>query len=352
MESNLKQVTEMLLKKREESNPSQLTLDTSTCNEEAYDTAIVHLRSPMLSSDFTKSSSSNSESSIFSFNFDKDEEVNSFQISLPRYSLKGTERKQQFYLDIVEQNDDNASKKDEDNRHLIAIDCLEKSSSKASEGTGQKTHVNAKLQVQNLSVDTTSFDVNLDAERYFKEANRFHEKLRPQPVDSGFDEWLAKEDRKCEEMFEKVMTPKRASQKSQDNTEPVEAYPGQLQLLEEMRLMDIRRVEQEKEIQDLIMREKEYATMNMKNICNYLKRNVNLKQIAQEEAKKLRREAREKALANLVSKNLKKKEKKKPRWLQLYEDSEKRMTRAKQRQMKSKKLSSEALGEKEPTKKK
>ena len=79
------------------------------------------------------------------------------------------------------------------------------------------------------------------------------------------------------------MTPKRASQKSQDNTEPVEAYPGQLQLLEEMRLMDIRRVEQEKEIQDLIMREKEYATMNMKNICNYLKRNVNLKQIAQEE---------------------------------------------------------------------
>eukprot|EP00944_MAST-04C_sp_MAST-4C-sp1_P013643 g13643.t1 len=148
------------------------------------------------------------------------------------------------------------------------------------------------------------------------------------------------------------MTPKRASQKSQDNTEPVEAYPGQLQLLEEMRLMDIRRVEQEKEIQDLIMREKEYATMNMKNICNYLKRNVNLKQIAQEEAKKLRREAREKALANLVSKNLKKKEKKKPRWLQLYEDSEKRMTRAKQRQMKSKKLSSEALGEKEPTKKK
>ena len=105
------------------------------------------------------------------------------------------------------------------------------------------------------------------------------------------------------------------------------------------------------EIQDLIMREKEYAMMNMRNICNYLKRNVNLKQIAEEEAKKLRREAREKALANLVSKNLKKKEKKKPRWLQLYEDSEKRMTRAKQRQMKSKKLSSEALGEKEPKKK-
>ena len=43
---------------------------------------------------------------------------------MPRYSLKGTERKQQFYLDIVEQNDDNASKKDEDNRHLIAIDFL------------------------------------------------------------------------------------------------------------------------------------------------------------------------------------------------------------------------------------
>ena len=147
------------------------------------------------------------------------------------------------------------------------------------------------------------------------------------------------------------MTPKRASQKSQDNTEPGEAYPGQLQLFEEMRLMDIRRVEQEKEIQELIMREKEHAMMNMRNICRYLKRNVNLKQIAEEEAKKLRREAREKALASLVSKKLKKKEKKKPRWLQLYEDSEKRMTRAKQRQMKAKKLSSEALGEKEPKKK-
>ena len=69
VESNLKQVTERLVKKREDSNPSYLTLDTSTCNEEAYDTAIAHLRSPMLSSDFTKSSSSNSESSIFSFNF-------------------------------------------------------------------------------------------------------------------------------------------------------------------------------------------------------------------------------------------------------------------------------------------
>ena len=115
--------------------------------------------------------------------------------------------------------------------------------------------------------------------------------------------------------------------------------------------MDIRRVEQEKEIQELIMREKEHAMMNMRNICRYLKRNVNLKQIAEEEAKKLRREAREKALASLVSKKLKKKEKKKPRWLQLYEDSEKRMTRAKQRQMKAKKLSSEALGEKEPKKK-
>ena len=347
VESNLKQVTEKLVKKREDSNPLHLRIDTSTCNEEAYDTAIVHLRSPMLSSDFLNSSSTNSEDSIFSFNFDKDEEVNSFQISLPRYSLKGSERKQHFYLDIVEQDDDNAPKQDTDNMHLFVIDCSEKLTRKESGETDQKTDNDAKLQVQKLSIDTSSFDVNLDAARYFKEANRFHEKLRPQPVDSGFDEWLAKEDRKCEEMFEKVMTPKRAPQGKKKD----EAYPGQQQLFEEMRLMDIRRVEQEKEIQDLIMREKEYATMNMRNICNYLRRNVNLKQIAEEEAKKLRREAREKAVANLVSKKLKKKEKKKPRWLQLYEDSEKRMTRAKQRQMQSKKLSSEALGEKEPKKK-
>ena len=39
----------------------------------------------------------------------------------------------------------------------------------------------------------------------------------------------------------------------------------------------------------------------------------------------------------------KKKKKVKPRWLQLYEDSERRMTKAKQRQMRVKKASNEAL---------
>merc|ERR1711991_497610 len=157
----------------------------------------------------------------------------------------------------------------------------------------------------NLRIDTRSLDANyLDAERYFKEANRFHEKLRPQPLDNGFDEWLQEQDRACEEMLVKCMTPKEAH-KNNDNTGDCdeEAYRGQKQLFEEMKLMDLRRVEQEKEIQDLIMREKEYATQTMKSICNYLMKNLKLKKLAEEKAKQLRREAREKVLANMILKN-------------------------------------------------
>ena len=150
-------------------------------------------------------------------------------------------------------------------------------------------------------------------------------------------------------MLIKVLTPKASSKTNDRDGEDDEAYPGQKQLFEEMRLMEIRRVEQETEIQRLIMREKEFAMMNMNNIVRYLQQQTNATKIAEEEAKRLRREAREKALANVMmmanakSNKLKKKKKQKPRWLQLYEDSERRMTKAKQRKMKLKKASSEAL---------
>jgi hypothetical protein len=150
-------------------------------------------------------------------------------------------------------------------------------------------------------------------------------------------------------MLVKVLTPKASSKAKESDGENDEAYPGQKQLFEEMRLMEIRRVEQETEIQRLIMREKEFSMMNMKNIVRYLQQQTNATKIAEEEAKRLRREAREKALANAMmmananSNKTKKKKKQKPRWLQLYEDSERRMTKAKQRKMKLKKASSEAL---------
>ena len=82
-----------------------------------------------------------------------------------------------------------------------------------------------------------------------------------------------------------------------------EAYPGQRELFEEMRLMEIRRIQQEKEIQRLIMNAKRHAENEVKNICLYLQNQLQATQLALEEAERQR--------AELLARSIKKKNKKK-----------------------------------------
>ena len=107
-----------------------------------------------------------------------------------------------------------------------------------------------------------------------------------------------------------------------------EAYPGQKELFEEMRLMEIRRIQQEKEIQRLIMNAKRHAENEVKNICLYLQNQLQATQLALEEAERQRAEL---LARNINKKNKKKKKKREPPWLRLYKESEKRMNRSKQR---------------------
>merc|ERR1711898_72956 len=107
-----------------------------------------------------------------------------------------------------------------------------------------------------------------------------------------------------------------------------EAYPGQRELFEEMRLMEIRRIQQEKEIQRLIMNAKRHAENEVKNICLYLQNQLQATQLALEEAERQRAEL---LARNINKKKKKKKKKREPPWLRLYKESEQRMNRSKQR---------------------
>merc|ERR1712167_416012 len=90
-----------------------------------------------------------------------------------------------------------------------------------------------------------------------------------------------------------------------------EAYPGQRELFEEMRLMEIRRIQQEKEIQRLIMNAKRHAENEVKNICLYLQNQLQATQLALEEAERQRAEL---LARNINKKNKKKKKKREPPW--------------------------------------
>merc|ERR1712054_257901 len=96
---------------------------------------------------------------------------------------------------------------------------------------------------------------------------------------------------------------------------------------EEMRLMELRRIEQEQEIQRLIIKAKRHTENEVKNICVYLQNQLKATQIALEEAESQRAKALEKA--NMRGR--KQKKKRIPPWLRLYKESERRMGRAKQR---------------------
>ena len=94
-----------------------------------------------------------------------------------------------------------------------------------------------------------------------------------------------------------------------------------------MRLMELRRIEQEQEIQRLIIKAKRHTENEVKNICVYLQNQLKATQIALEEAERQRAKAFEKAKLR----GKKQKKKRIPPWLRLYKESERRMGRAKQR---------------------
>ena len=62
-----------------------------------------------------------------------------------------------------------------------------------------------------------------------------------------------------------------------------------------MRLMELRRIEQEQETQRLIIKAKRHTENEVKNICVYLQNQLKATQIASEEAKSQRAKALEKA---------------------------------------------------------
>ena len=62
-----------------------------------------------------------------------------------------------------------------------------------------------------------------------------------------------------------------------------------------MRLMELRRIEQEQEIQRLIIKAKRHTENEVKNICVYLQNQLKATQIALEEAESQRAKALEKA---------------------------------------------------------
>jgi len=261
----------------------------------------------------------------------------------------------------------------------------------------KKKKTNQLLSFNNLTIDT-SININLDEERFFKEANRFNTRLRPQKLDFGYVEtfiqqFVEDDNKKCEQLSNEILNEisNRSSSSSSnsssrsstttsstnnisqqfieskidekeqgdlllheeenrsnddeeeedviivDEMEDInydylhgedEAYPGQRELFEEMRLMEIRRIQQEKEIQRLIMNAKRHAENEVKNICLYLQNQLQATQLALEEAERQRAEL----LARNINKKKKKKRKKRePPWLRLYKESEKRMNRSKQR---------------------
>ena len=322
----------------------QLRLDLGASNEDECDLAVLHLRSPMLGSD----SDDNAGNDV----------VHSFQLSLPRFTFSGKARKHHFFLDVMSTSSSESKEEESDDEGETKVDAsmnntiVKKFTLKCDPGAlfQEKYTPNKAHQ---LTIDT-SFDTNLDQERFFKEANRFHERLKPQKLDAGFQTYLDQlqwEDAHCEAMTSQILdaTPycsptseskvhdlKDASYDgflnemediNYDYLRGKESYPGQKKRFEEMRLMELRRIEQEQEIQRLIIKAKRHTENEVKNICVYLQNQLKATQIALEEAERQRAKAFEKAKLR----GKKQKKKRIPPWLRLYKESERRMDRARQR---------------------
>lgn len=314
-----------------------LTVNTSTCNEEAYDQAFVHLRSPI----------NDGSTAVLTT-------TTCLQLQLPRHTFKGN-REQHFFVDVMNSpsdaqtfNEDDTGRRPGEGRgcaeECFSMDIGEdwdvnESKSVDWSEEGAKTSCDARDSASkteetaerfaSLTIDTSQ-SVNLDAEKWFKQANRFDEKLRPQNLSAGFDKHLIAEDEAAEKHSETIL---ESVQNHRD--ENSDSYRGQTKAMQELHQIEMRRVQQEEEIQELLLRSKEHAERLMKRVVRYLTDN---------DFKLLAKAQMEKALLRRFPKKEKKKKKKKvPRWLQLYEDSKKRSIRAKQRSMKIKKASTETM---------
>merc|ERR1711998_2491 len=425
--------------------------------QEEHDLAILHLRSPMLNGSNRRRTTTKDDDDD---NGDNGEErdmavLDSYQLLMPRYSFNGNERKQHFFLDVMDSTNttdvESKSKEEEEEVHDACHDETKyndkddnnnqrrrrkkkkkstiskqnhlqftlnykpeislvnendhhlpennfwnttiKKKKHFKNNEKKKKKINQLLSFNNLTIDT-SININLDEERFFKEANRFNTRLRPQKLDFGYVEtfiqqFVEDDNEKCEQLSNEILNEisNRSSSSSSnssssnsssrsstttsstnnisqqfieskidekeqgdlllheeenrsnddeeeedviiivDEMEDInydylhgedEAYPGQRELFEEMRLMEIRRIRQEKEIQRLIMNAKRHAENEVKNICLYLQNQLQATQLALEEAERQRAEL----LARSINKkNKKKKKKREPPWLRLYKVS-------------------------------
>merc|ERR1712167_159109 len=73
----------------------------------------------------------------------------------------------------------------------------------------KKKKINQLLSFNNLTIDT-SININLDEERFFKEANRFNTRLRPQKLDFGYVEtfiqqFVEDDNEKCEQLSNEIL---------------------------------------------------------------------------------------------------------------------------------------------------
>merc|ERR1712072_1179944 len=73
----------------------------------------------------------------------------------------------------------------------------------------KKKKINQLLSFNNLTIDT-SININLDEERFFKEANRFNTRLRPQKLDFGdvetfIQQFVEDDNEKCEQLSNEIL---------------------------------------------------------------------------------------------------------------------------------------------------
>jgi len=299
-----------------------LTIDASTCNAEAYDQAFIHVRSPMRSNE---------------------EIEDTFQLQFPRYTFSGN-REQHFFMDVNEENANEGAAEEASSvisasTTLPAIRFISVTIASEDDGgtdchsvegkmieSATKSSLQSKKEKNsfgNLRVDT-SVAVDLQTEKWFFEGHRFHEKLRPQDLSAGFDRHLVDADKKCEEDMKEAL-------------HEVERLPARSKLLEELHDIEMRRVQQEEEIQELLLRSKQHAQRMTRRFLRYL---------TDHDIGILDKRLARRKLVEMEEKNMKQKKKekkKKPRWLQLYEDSQQRAVAAKRRSMKIKRASSETL---------
>merc|ERR1711918_254064 len=97
----------------------------------------------------------------------------------------------------------------------------------------KKKKINQLLSFNNLTIDT-SININLDEERFFKEANRINTRLRPQKLDFGYVEtfiqqFVEDDNEKCEQLSNEILNEisNRSSSSSSSNSNSISSSSSQ-----------------------------------------------------------------------------------------------------------------------------